>query len=189
MKNAVIAALVAAVVAAASGTAATIVVTSKNIKNGTIQTIDISAKAKRSLKGNRGLRGLTGAPGPAGPQGPAGAPGAQGSPGPQGPSGIQNVQEIVATATLAPQTFGFVTAVCPAGTNPISGGGVAELGYVFWDARSAAGNGWDVGADNLDTTNSGVIAAVAYCSPNVTTSATGSSAALRRLEGARRESR
>jgi hypothetical protein len=54
MKNALIAAVVAAVVAAASGTAATIVVTSKNIKNGTIQTVDISAKAKRALKGNRG---------------------------------------------------------------------------------------------------------------------------------------
>ena len=53
MKNALIAAVVAAIVAAASGTAATIVVTSKNIKNGTIQTVDISAKAKRALKGNR----------------------------------------------------------------------------------------------------------------------------------------
>jgi hypothetical protein len=54
MKSALIAAVVAAVIAAASATAATIVVTSKNIKNGTIQTVDISAKAKRALKGNRG---------------------------------------------------------------------------------------------------------------------------------------
>jgi hypothetical protein len=46
MRSAIIAAIVAAIVAAASGTAATIVVTSKNIKNGTIQTVDISAKAK-----------------------------------------------------------------------------------------------------------------------------------------------
>jgi hypothetical protein len=45
MKTALIAAIVSAVVAAASGTAATIVVTSKNIKDGTIQTVDISAKA------------------------------------------------------------------------------------------------------------------------------------------------
>jgi len=52
MKNALVAAVVAAVVAAASGTAATMIVTSKNIKNGTIQTVDISAKAKRALKGN-----------------------------------------------------------------------------------------------------------------------------------------
>ena len=80
MKSAVIAAVVAAVVAAASGTAATIVVTSGNIKNGTIQTVDISAKAKRALKGNLGPRGPVGLPGHPGSQGPAGAT------GPQGPS-------------------------------------------------------------------------------------------------------
>ncbi len=34
----------------ASGTAATLVVTSKNIKNGTIQTVDLSAKAKRGIR-------------------------------------------------------------------------------------------------------------------------------------------
>ena len=93
MKNALIAAIVAAVVAAASSTAATIVVTSKNIKNGTIQTVDISANAKRALKGNRGPRGLAGAPGQqgaqglAGAQGPAGANGANGAAGPIGPQG------------------------------------------------------------------------------------------------------
>jgi hypothetical protein len=75
MKNAMIAAVVAAVVAAASGTAATIVVTSKNIKNGTIQTVDLNAKAKRALRGNRGPRGAAGRPGQQGPQGTAGAPG------------------------------------------------------------------------------------------------------------------
>lgn len=98
MKNALIAAVVAAVVAAASSTAATIVVTSKNIKNHTIQTVDLSTKAKRALKGNRGPRGprgfagVAGSPGPSGPIGPAGAAGPQGSkgdpglPGPRGPS-------------------------------------------------------------------------------------------------------
>ena len=83
MKTAVIAAIVSAVVAAASGTAATIVVTSKNIKNGTIQTVDISAKAKRALRGSRGARGPAGAPGLRGAAGPAGGPGPQ---GPRGPS-------------------------------------------------------------------------------------------------------
>ena len=89
MKSAVIAAVVAAVVAAASGTAATIVVTSKNIKNGTIQTVDISAKAKRALKGNRGPGGFpvaTGPVGATGPQGQKGDPGAPGAQGPRGPS-------------------------------------------------------------------------------------------------------
>jgi Collagen triple helix repeat (20 copies) len=91
MKNAVIAAVVAAVVAAASGTAATILVTSKNIKNGTIQTVDISAKAQRALRGNRGPTGPTGpagVAGAAGPTGPVGAVGPQGAKGDRGPSGV-----------------------------------------------------------------------------------------------------
>jgi hypothetical protein len=84
MKNAIIAAIVSAVVASTTATAATIVVTSKNIKNGTIQTVDISAKAKRALKGNRGPRGLRGL---AGAQGATGATGAQGPKGDVGPPG------------------------------------------------------------------------------------------------------
>jgi Collagen triple helix repeat (20 copies) len=90
MKNAGIAAVVAAVVAAASGTAATIVVTSKNIKNGTIQRVDISAKAQRALRGNRGPAGPVGpagGAGAAGPAGPVGAVGPQGAKGDRGPSG------------------------------------------------------------------------------------------------------
>jgi hypothetical protein len=89
MKAALIAAIVSAVVVSTTATAATIVVTSKNIKNGTIQTVDISAKAKRALKGQRGLRGLAGAQGPQGAQGATGATGAQ---GPKGDTGLQGLQ-------------------------------------------------------------------------------------------------
>jgi hypothetical protein len=87
LKNALIAGIVAAVVAAASGTAATIMVTSKQIKNGTIQTVDISAQAKVALRGNRGPQGPSGLPGPQGPTGVAGHQGAKGDPGPEGPPG------------------------------------------------------------------------------------------------------
>ena len=89
MRTAIIAAIVAMLVSAASATAA-FVVTSKNIKNGTIQTVDISAKAQRALRGNRGPRGLrgpAGIAGAAGPAGPAGAVGPQGAKGDRGPSG------------------------------------------------------------------------------------------------------
>jgi hypothetical protein len=84
VKSALIAAVVSAVIASTTATAATIVITSKNIKNGTIQTVDISAKAKRALKGNRGPRGFGG---PQGPQGPTGVPGPAGRAGPAGPEG------------------------------------------------------------------------------------------------------
>jgi hypothetical protein len=66
-------------VTSASATATTIVVTSKQIKNGTIQTVDVSAKAKRALKGNRGPRGLRGLAGGAGSAGNPGQPGAAGA--------------------------------------------------------------------------------------------------------------
>jgi hypothetical protein len=74
MKTALIAAVVSAVV------------TSKNIKNGSIQAIDLSAKAKLALKGSRGARG------PAGAEGPQGIQGLQGI---QGPPGIQGVRLVV----------------------------------------------------------------------------------------------
>jgi Collagen triple helix repeat (20 copies) len=87
VKSALIAAVVSAVIASTTATAATIVITSKNIKNGTIQTVDISAKAKRALKGNRGPRGLAGPQGPQGPTGVAGRAGPAGPEGPEGPEG------------------------------------------------------------------------------------------------------
>ena len=56
-------------------------VASPQVVNGSLQTKDLSAKARRALKGNRGLRGLTGA------KGATGAAGAQGIQGIQGPAG------------------------------------------------------------------------------------------------------
>ena len=127
MKTALIAAIVAAVVAAASGTAATIVVTSRNIKNGTIQTVDISAKAKRALKGNRGLRGLQGPSGPAGPPGVAGAAGPQGIQGPPGPTGINGYQVVEQETASDAVAYKELTVACPSGKTIIGGG--AGIGW------------------------------------------------------------
>jgi hypothetical protein len=86
-----------ALFAALSGSAiAAGLVTTNQIKNGTIRLIDLHPKTKSALKGQRGLRGPAGASGvagaqgpagPAGPVGPRGAQGAQGPVGPQGPKG------------------------------------------------------------------------------------------------------
>jgi collagen triple helix repeat protein len=159
MKSALIAAVVAAVVATASATAAvTVVITSKDIKNGTIQTIDISAKAKSALKGNRGARGPAGARGPTGAQGLAGAAGAQ------GPPGIQGIVAVTNTTSVASEAVGDITATCPAGRSAVSGG-FLFAGIV--NASVNTGTGWRVIGFNdlLEATN---ISAVAYCSPNVT---------------------
>jgi len=45
-------------------------VASPQVVNGSLQTKDLSAKARKALKGNRGLRGLQGAKGATGPAGP-----------------------------------------------------------------------------------------------------------------------
>src|SRR5436309_10636347 len=82
-----VSALAVMIVTATGGAASSLrrnSVTSATIKNGTIQLVDLSAKAKRGLKGARGVRG---APGPRGPVGPAGTEGIQGAQGPQGPKG------------------------------------------------------------------------------------------------------
>jgi Collagen triple helix repeat (20 copies) len=141
VKSALIAAVVSAVIASTTATAATIVVTSKNIKNGTIQTVDISAKAKRALRGQHGLRGLPGAPGPQGVQGPTGAQGpagAAGAPGPQGPPGLAGLEYVTATGV------GVAFAVCPPGKFVISGGAIA-FDPVTGDAPLAASIAVDIG--------------------------------------------
>jgi hypothetical protein len=70
---------------------------SPQVVNGSLQTKDLSAKARKALKGNRGLRGLTG------------AQGAKGATGAQGVQGIQGIQGIAGTARA------YAT-VLPAGT-------------------------------------------------------------------------
>jgi hypothetical protein len=58
-------------------------VASPQVVNGSLQTRDLSKKARAALKGNRGPRGLQGSAGAIGAQGPKGTTGVQ---GPQGPS-------------------------------------------------------------------------------------------------------
>jgi hypothetical protein len=164
MKSAIIAAAVAAVVAAASSTAATIVVTSKNIKNGTIQTVDISAKAKRALKGNRGLRGFQGAPGVQGASGPQGPAGQIGPPGPRGP-GLSNLHYVWAQATAAPNDDAAAVAVCPPGEIAISGGGSVEAGIIY-AIVPVPPNAWMVGAFN-DTTGTVEFEASVLCASGI----------------------
>ncbi|HEX2461644.1 MAG TPA: hypothetical protein VHJ58_15985 [Vicinamibacterales bacterium] len=143
MKSAFIAAVVAALISAASAAAA-FVVTSKNIKDGTIQTVDISAKAKRALKGNRGPRGaagLTGLQGAAGPQGLAGAAGPQGRTGPQGPTGHLGTLDQVQGLPCSPPGYNGLTHLrydgptgARHGTNTGAGYHFAGLACVYEDA-------------------------------------------------------
>ena len=81
---AMVVALIALFVAlSGTATAGGLLITSRQIKNGTIQAVDLNART---------LRQLAGRPGPTGPQGPEGAPGPQGPLGPSGDRGPQGVQ-------------------------------------------------------------------------------------------------
>jgi hypothetical protein len=61
--------------AAVGGATAAGLITGKQIKNHSIQLVDLSKKAQLRLRGQRGQRGPQGVPGPQGPQGPAGPAG------------------------------------------------------------------------------------------------------------------
>jgi hypothetical protein len=159
MKSAIIAGVVAMLISSASATAA-FVVTSKNIKNGTIQTIDLSAKARKALKGK------------AGPRGP------QGQAGPQGRPGFVGATRIVsATFSIPPNTAGSPSTVpCPAGTGVISGGVISETQGDTWvDAPS--GNGWSGAANNSSGISPGEMTVYALCAEGVAAPSTSSASA------------
>jgi hypothetical protein len=82
---------IAALILASTGSAvAASLITSKQIKDGTIEVKDLSKKARGSLVGNRGLTGTKGDQGPQGvpgPQGPQGVKGEQGDAGAKGETG------------------------------------------------------------------------------------------------------
>jgi hypothetical protein len=93
---------------------------SPQIKNRSIQTLDISRRTVSALRGRRGPRGFTGALGPTGPAGPAGPAGPQGTPGSPGVSGLQRATGATVTVAAGAEGSGFVQ--CPAGKQPLGGG-------------------------------------------------------------------
>jgi hypothetical protein len=154
------AALAVALVTAGSSTAA-FVVTSANIKNGTIKLVDISSGAKRALRGQRGARGL---PGQAGPKGDPGAQGAQ------GPPGIQALVRVSERKIIPGGATDVVIAHCPAGLNPVSGGFTFASGLggkVTSSQMAITEHGWAAVAFVDPSSSSGELTAYAYCTLNV----------------------
>jgi hypothetical protein len=131
-----------AVLSMASGAAATrVLITSKDIENGTIRPVDLSAAAKRTMRGKQGIRGLRGIQGPIGPRG------LQGNPGPPGFSGVLPNDNVGA---ISPNSSGTVTAACISGYKAVGGGFEATDPNltVYASKASASGFGWDVSARN-----------------------------------------
>lgn len=134
MKAVIIAAIVSAVVASTTATAGTMaLITGAQIKNGSVGLVDLSAGAKRSLRGQRGPRGAQGAPGATGAPG---APGASGAPGGFDPGKLQYVTG--ATVTVAPGQTGGAQANCPSGSAAVSGGFSSNVGHVAFSETLGA---------------------------------------------------
>lgn len=133
--------LVGALLLALSGsaTAATVaLITGKQIKNGSIELVDLSPAAKRALKGQRGPEGPPGAQGPAGPAGLAGAPGAPGGFDPAKVSYVTGPSTTIPSGAVA-----SVHATCPQGTKVIGGGHFANINHVGGE-QTFDGRTWTV---------------------------------------------
>jgi hypothetical protein len=172
---AMVVALVALFVASSGGAYATsqALIGSPQIKNGSIELVDISAKTKKALKGQRGPRGFSGAngangtnglPGPQGPAGPQGLTGANGANGGFDPNKLNYVTG--ATFTLTPGTGNNTATSCPAGSKAIGGGWIVITGGVgeVWGNRSYDnGASWTIHVWNHSTTTNATVTAYAVC--------------------------
>jgi collagen type II alpha len=157
---------VLAIVIATAGTASatTALITSHQIKNGTIRLVDISKQARNALHGKTGRTGNVGAAGPQGSPGPQGVPGPQGPQGMQGAQGPQGAQGAMGspgasayavvrnnTVVSPPVTHATVVADCPAGEQVLSGGGGASgavLGFGGMVMGFEGPTGVDGGSNN-----------------------------------------
>lgn len=111
-----------------TATAAGLLVTTRQIKDRTIQLVDISPQATRALRGAPGPQGPEGPPGPAGPQGPQGN---QGATGPAGPAGRSAADIYTRTLDAVAEAGGgqFVNLFC--GPNEVATTGGARTESVF----------------------------------------------------------
>jgi hypothetical protein len=165
-----------ALFAALGGSAyAAVTVTGKNIKDGTITGRDVKNRSLGTTKlSAKAMSSLTGKPGPAGPQGPTGPmgdpgergpvgpkgdigpvgpQGPQGPAGPAGPSGISGYQILTSAGVAVPgKNWDLVVVECPADKRAL-GGGVSQQGgeystHVSQSAPLDNGTGWAAGIAN-----------------------------------------
>lgn len=106
---------------AGAGATAALMITGKQIKDGTVTTKDVKNKSLKykdfAPKTKTKLRGATG---PAGPRGATGATGAAGAQGLPGLSGFEIVTQTIPIPGLGSDS---ITAVCPAGKKAIAASG------------------------------------------------------------------
>jgi hypothetical protein len=175
-----------ALFAALGGSAyAAVTVTGKNIKDGTITGRDVknrsldtnklSAKALGSLAARPGAPGVPGPKGERGPAGPIGPKGATGLTGPQGPegprgiagtSGISDYKVVTTPGTTVPAgKRRFSSVECPGGRSALGGGASSGFGHsvVTESAPLDEGKGWSSTIENQSGTSSDVLYTWVIC--------------------------
>ena len=167
-------AIIALIVAMSGSAVAASLITSAQIKDGTIKLRDISTKARNALKGQTGPVGVRGVTGLQGAPGANGATGLQGAPGANGANGATNV--VVRQGTVSSVlngASGIVTAQCNAGERA-TGGGNSVSGLGGWQVIESfptpgtAGStptGWRVDATNNTGSPNNLVAIVVCASP------------------------
>lgn len=143
-----------------------------DIRDGSITRGDLSASASAAARrGQRGPRGPRGRRGPAGVPGPTGPGGPSGPPGPQGATGIATIvtgeTDYTACSGTGDCAVEIVTAMCPPGTKPLSGGySLIGAEATIWYERMHP-SGWSVGVSNYGASRSAELTVFTYCSSGV----------------------
>lgn len=163
----VFAALAALVVlSGVAGAAGGLIITSREIKDRTIQLRDLSPAAIRALRGQRGEQGPPGPAGPKGEQGPAGAKGEQGPPGPAGAKGSFDPAKLTwvwgEQVTVQAGVAAYPYAECPQGSYVIGGGYGVVAGDIQPFGEDLYGRRWVVSFYN-EGTYVGYAKAAALC--------------------------
>jgi hypothetical protein len=121
LKNLLILAAVIAVCSASGATAGSLI-TSKQIKDGTIQTKDLSASARKSLKGAAGAKG---------DKGDSGARGVQGAKGDDGSDGVDGENAVSLWAVVQPAGTEQPTLVRGSGVVSVARVGTGDFAITF----------------------------------------------------------
>jgi hypothetical protein len=155
---------IAVFLAATGGAVAGVQINGKQIKDGSITGKDIrnDSLTGTDIKGN--VRGPEGPRGPQGPQGPAG------SGGPAASGGVA-VSYRLKEATIPPDGFQPVYALCPAGQVPTGGSYRAQpdltvLDDGFGDSTSGNPDSWMAFVDNPTESPQGITVFVACVTPS-----------------------
>jgi hypothetical protein len=154
-------------------------ITGKNIKNGSVTGKDIKNHSLSGKDFSGSVRGSAGATGATGPRGVNGATGAKGA------TGVAKIT--VVRVQVSEEETGIAFAFCPAGSLPISGGGIAVSTYLWASVMVRDDNtgkiGWAAAANPGDT-----IAAYAYCSTGVSAVSFPTAASSAQARGAQAQS-